>query len=193
MSEYPTYLIHYGIEGQKWGVRRFQNEDGTYTSEGLERRRELLKNGASEQDTRQLLSKGRVHAEYNRNLASYQNKNARAFDQFTEKIYKRKNEGLPISQRDINKAINLGTNVRKADYIAKNPDAYYQIKDAYRATRNSNIRRGIALVAMAQAAGVGVMKFRKIDVNASMNNAYKDVFEKARNETIADLKKHKIM
>lgn len=36
--DYPTYLIHYGIPGQKWGVRRFQNEDGTYTSEGLERR-----------------------------------------------------------------------------------------------------------------------------------------------------------
>ncbi len=38
MSEYPSYLIHYGVPGQKWGVRRFQNEDGTYTSEGLERR-----------------------------------------------------------------------------------------------------------------------------------------------------------
>ena len=38
MFEHPTYLIHYGIEGQKWGVRRFQNEDGTYTQEGLERR-----------------------------------------------------------------------------------------------------------------------------------------------------------
>ncbi len=42
MSEYPSYLIHYGIQGQKWGVRRFQNEDGTYTSEGLERRRSSL-------------------------------------------------------------------------------------------------------------------------------------------------------
>ena len=40
MSEYPSYLIHYGIEGQKWGVRRFQNEDGTYTDEGLLRRKD---------------------------------------------------------------------------------------------------------------------------------------------------------
>lgn len=39
MKSYPTYLIHYGIEGQKWHVRRYQNEDGTYTDEGLERRR----------------------------------------------------------------------------------------------------------------------------------------------------------
>lgn len=45
MSEYPTYLIHYGIEGQRWGHRRFQNEDGTYTNEGLERRREEHSSG----------------------------------------------------------------------------------------------------------------------------------------------------
>ncbi len=27
-------LKHYGIKNQKWGVRRFQNEDGTWTEEG---------------------------------------------------------------------------------------------------------------------------------------------------------------
>ena len=27
-------LMHYGIKGQKWGVRRFQNEDGTLTPAG---------------------------------------------------------------------------------------------------------------------------------------------------------------
>lgn len=32
-----NYLEHYGIKGQKWGTRRFQNEDGSYTAEGKER------------------------------------------------------------------------------------------------------------------------------------------------------------
>ena len=36
MFEYPTYLIHYGILGQKWGERRWQNEDGSLTPEGYE-------------------------------------------------------------------------------------------------------------------------------------------------------------
>ena len=30
-------LAHHGIKGQKWGIRRFQNEDGSLTPEGKER------------------------------------------------------------------------------------------------------------------------------------------------------------
>lgn len=32
-------LYQSGIKNQKWGVRRFQNKDGTWTSEGKKRRR----------------------------------------------------------------------------------------------------------------------------------------------------------
>ena len=34
---YASYIIHYGIRGQQWGVRRFQNEDGSLTEEGRKR------------------------------------------------------------------------------------------------------------------------------------------------------------
>lgn len=42
MSKQPNYvfddeLYHHGIQGQKWGERRFQNEDGSWTAEGRER------------------------------------------------------------------------------------------------------------------------------------------------------------
>lgn len=33
----PDELYHHGVQGQKWGVRRYQNEDGSYTEAGLKR------------------------------------------------------------------------------------------------------------------------------------------------------------
>lgn len=33
-----AYLMHHGIKGQKWGVRRYQNEDGSLTEAGKRRR-----------------------------------------------------------------------------------------------------------------------------------------------------------
>ena len=34
---YNNELYHHGIKGQKWGVRRYQNSDGTLTSKGKNR------------------------------------------------------------------------------------------------------------------------------------------------------------
>ena len=32
--EYSTELYHWGIKGMKWGVRRYQNADGSLTGSG---------------------------------------------------------------------------------------------------------------------------------------------------------------
>lgn len=39
MTRWDNYgeLYHHGIKGQKWGIRRYQNEDGTLTEEGKKR------------------------------------------------------------------------------------------------------------------------------------------------------------
>ena len=34
---YSDELMHHGIKGQKWGIRKYQNEDGSLTPEGMRR------------------------------------------------------------------------------------------------------------------------------------------------------------
>jgi hypothetical protein len=36
-EEVGDFIAHYGIKGQKWGVRRYQNEDGSLTNAGKKR------------------------------------------------------------------------------------------------------------------------------------------------------------
>ena len=33
-TKYSNELYHYGVKGQKWGIRRYQNPNGTLTEEG---------------------------------------------------------------------------------------------------------------------------------------------------------------
>ena len=65
-------LYHFGIKGQKWGIRRYQNPDGTLTPEGKQRyynsdgsltpagARRLANLAESERRGEKLLSKGRT-------------------------------------------------------------------------------------------------------------------------------------
>lgn len=41
------YLVHHGIKGQRWGIRRYQREDGTRTTLGKKHEAKLAPYNAS--------------------------------------------------------------------------------------------------------------------------------------------------
>ena len=59
-------LYHHGIKGQKWGVRRFQNKDGTWTPEGKERR-----NSGNDRDREFELAEGSVMKRLSNNYEKF--------------------------------------------------------------------------------------------------------------------------
>ena len=58
MNNYPDYLEHHGILGQKWGVRRYQNKDGTLTKEGREKYYKIDPNSGYYKNTQDRIDKG---------------------------------------------------------------------------------------------------------------------------------------
>lgn len=51
--EYKVELYHHGIKGMKWGVRRYQNKDGSLTPAGKKRYdRDVQENNAKKKDNR---------------------------------------------------------------------------------------------------------------------------------------------
>ena len=95
MNDYRAYVMydynsiyHHGIKGQKWGVRRYQNEDGTFTEAGLKRYGRLIAQREKIDETHPRDSHGRkirgayknsperekLISEYKKGLNRYNNK-----------------------------------------------------------------------------------------------------------------------
>lgn len=107
------YLVHHGIKGQKWGVRRFQNEDGSLTSEGKKR----YSSGELREMSRQIgdYHKGKLEIS-NRRIKEI-GKAGDWYDREEEKLFNNRNS---ISPNDYNKHF---------DALNKELDKRYQDAD----------------------------------------------------------------
>lgn len=106
-------LKHYGIKGQKWGRRRYQNSDGSLTPEGKKRygdsdgdsQRRQLEAIKTTRDTTKALKPG--VDEYNRMAKDKRSKKQKAIDaaveaEIRDRVYKMSDEDLRNAVNRIN-------------------------------------------------------------------------------------------
>lgn len=89
-KSYPDYLVHHGIAGQKWGIRRFQNEDGTLTEEGKRRYNESPESETWKKSDAEHLSDEELRRRNNRLQAERQYKDLTTSQVERERIQRRK-------------------------------------------------------------------------------------------------------
>lgn len=73
-------LIHYGIKGQKWGIRRYQNEDGTLTSAGKKRAAKQERKAARKEE------KAAIRAEKENRKQAAKNRRSLSNDELASRI-----------------------------------------------------------------------------------------------------------
>lgn len=127
-------LSHSGIKGQKWGLRRFQNEDGTLTDLGKKRYlddagnlnakgKEVLsneKNLLQKTQKKFVDSKGNI-TELGKHAYGYQNKNDLKYDDdmYNQDLSKYGKVGANRIKRGVSNGIDISTLRKNEDSVSK--------------------------------------------------------------------------
>lgn len=138
-----NYLAHFGVKGMKWGVRRYQNPDGSLTSAGKFRqakkeykltKKELRKSGLSKEVQREQLSDKWLDIvknapgkkPRNRDIQWLQN-TARKFSFNKDQIYTDKVYKYLQDTNDAKYARDIADGLIKANYAAASLDALFAV------------------------------------------------------------------
>lgn len=89
--EYSDYLKHYGILGMRWGIRRYQNSDGTLTSEGMRRYRK--------QHSREIMDDAKLLAQHHYNESVKKAKELKKSGKYDRSQYSEAKDKAKIEQK----------------------------------------------------------------------------------------------
>ena len=90
------YIYHHGIKGMRWGVRRYQNPDGSLTPAGKKRISKEYKEASMRASNRLAKGYNKTYVDAHNEVADYMNR--RGIDKFNES--QRKKYGENYAQRE---------------------------------------------------------------------------------------------
>lgn len=182
---YSDYLAHHGIKGQKWGVRRYQNPDGSYTNAGrkryaideyknekkaaldrLNRGTENLKKSGRGNDRNEVK---KLASQYDRDLARAKvRKNLRKEGSSNYELHYDRFGGTSIRDTSTGKKMSRGTTRALEKQLKANDVQKYREYQRYKKTANSGMtyvgnNASVAMMAsMANAASKGSRDSAKV-------------------------------
>lgn len=206
------YLYHHGIKGQRWGTRRFQNEDGSLTSVGKKRydvdvgkaieKRNAAKNDIRKAENIQKRNKAREKFRYTKhqvdnekikeNLNKETNKSKRRLKLEQEYIKK----GLTEEEAAIAayKRTRTEKTIATVSAVAITAAAAYVAYKHYDRTVDRVIKAGTELQNISNNSNMGVKDAFYFSMNNRDNQKYRGIFSKwlQSNRGVSDIYETKI-
>ena len=120
-------IAHHGVKGMKWGVRRYQNKDGSLTAAGKNRYGEAYEGFAKNYRTKQVQ---RVGKSYDKQISRVNRRLAKKVDRTERKLVNAKESGA--SDKKVQKLERKNETARlRADFVANRNKQIRDTKIAY--------------------------------------------------------------
>lgn len=126
-----AYLVHHGIKGMHWGIRRFQKKDGTLTPQGKQRKSEQTEPMTEEEmraHTKRAIKSGQ--ASEVRKYAKHMTQNELAEAMYRIDQYKKLDDSIRASHSKIAKAKKIANEI--ADDLNTANKLYNSVSGTYK-------------------------------------------------------------
>ena len=167
-----SYLAHHGIKGQKWGIRRYQNDDGSLNAAGRDRygvkERKVRNNATYNADNRRLLRRSVRDAVLGSNYNAYHPEDGKINPANSIKGVGRSIKGSVSAYKQGRQKLDKAYGDKKVDKYRK--------------------RRKRAMIAAGTIAGLGALGLVGAGVGATASSAAKN--KKAQQKHQAYLNEH---